>query len=190
MPNLLNKLKIKFSDCDISIRHLTRIIRDNNYTRKRTRVRHYPETRYRKPIDLKNMMKTFFENTDKFSLSKIISIDETSIYANMVSSYSRCKLGSRCVKRTKDNKVFIKFTLICAINSNGVVGWTLYNSGGITGERMRIFINKFIKNKFKNNLIIMDNGGAHKKECVKTTIQKTNNKLLYSVPYRPKTNAI
>jgi len=36
----------------------------------------------------------------------------------------------------------------------------------------------------------MDNGGAHKKECVKETIQKTNNSLLYSVPYRPKTNAI
>ena len=36
----------------------------------------------------------------------------------------------------------------------------------------------------------MDNGGAHKKECVKTTIQETNNKLLYLVPYRPKTNAI
>ena len=61
MPNLLNKLKIKFSDCDISIRHLTRIICDNNHTRKRTRVRHYPETRYGKPIDLKNMMKTFFQ---------------------------------------------------------------------------------------------------------------------------------
>ena len=106
------------------------------------------------------MMKTFFQNTDKFSLSKIISIDETSIYANMVSSYSRCKLGSRCVNRTKDNKVFIKFTLTCDINSNGVVGWTLYNSGGIIGELMRIFINKFIKNKFKNNLIIMDNGGG------------------------------
>ena len=46
------------------------------------------------------------------------------------------------------------------------------------------------KNKYKNYLIIMDNGRAHKKECVKETIQETNNHLLYSVPYRPKTNAI
>lgn len=36
----------------------------------------------------------------------------------------------------------------------------------------------------------MDNGGAHKKDCVKVTIQETNNSLLYSVLYRPKTNAI
>ena len=36
----------------------------------------------------------------------------------------------------------------------------------------------------------MDNGGAHKNECVKKTIEETNNGLLYSVPYRLKTNAI
>ena len=190
MPNLLNNLKIKFTDCNISVRHLTRVIRENNYTRKRTRIRHYPETRYRKPINLKNMMNKFYTETGKYSLNKIISIDETSIYAQMVSSYSRCKLGKRCVKKTKDNKVFIKFTLVCAISSKGIIGWTLYESGGMTGDRMSYFINKFIKNKYKNYLIIMDNGGAHKKEGVKETIQETNNHLLYSVPYRPKTNAI
>ncbi len=79
---------------------------------------------------------------------------------------------------------------MCAINSKGVIGWTLYETGGMTGNRMSDFIKKFIKNKYKNNLIIMDNGGAHKKECVKETIEETNNSLLYSVPYRPKTNAI
>ena len=60
----------------------------------------------------------------------------------------------------------------------------------MTGDRMSYFINKFIKNKYKNFLIIMDNGGAHKKNCVKETIQETNNHLLYSVPYHLKTNAI
>ena len=30
---------------------MERVIRDNNITRKRTRVRHYPETRYNNPID-------------------------------------------------------------------------------------------------------------------------------------------
>ena len=36
----------------------------------------------------------------------------------------------------------------------------------------------------------MDNGGAHKSNLVKETIINSKNKLLYSVPYRPKTNAI
>ena len=52
------------------------------------------------------------------------------------------------------------------------------------------FINKFIKGKFKNYLIIMDNGGSHKSNFVKETLKDSKNKLLYSVPYRPKTNAI
>ena len=79
-----------------------------------------------------------------------------------VSLYSRCKLGKRCLKKTKDNKVFIKFTLLCAINRKGIIGWTLYESGGMTGDRKSYFINTFIKNKYKNYLIIMDNGGEHK----------------------------
>ena len=72
--------------------------------------------------------------------------------------------------------------LVCA-------SWTLYESGEMTGIRMSEFIKNFIQNKYNNYLIIMNNGGAHKKECVKETIQETNNKLLYSVPC-PKTNAI
>ena len=186
----MSNIKEKYSDFEISNSQLSRVIRDNNLTRKRTRIRHYPETRYNKPIDFKKEMKTFYEKVDKFSIHKIISIDETSIHADMTASYSRCELGRRCVKKTKDNKVFKKYTLVSAISSKGIVGWILYESGGMTSNRMVEFINKFIKDKFKNYLVIMDNGGAHKSNLVKETIINSKNKLLYSVPYRPKTNAI
>ena len=108
----------------------------------------------------------------------------------MTALYSRCELGRRCVKKTTDNKVFKKYTLVSAISSKGVVGWTLYENGGMTSERMVEFLNKFIKGKFKNYLVIMDNGGAHKSKIVKEAVKDTKNTLLYSVPYRPKTNAI
>ena len=36
----------------------------------------------------------------------------------------------------------------------------------------------------------MDNAGSHRNIIVKDVISKTNNTLHYSVPYRPKTNAI
>lgn len=48
---LCKKIKSKYNDFDITETHLSRVIRDNNYTRKRTKIRHYPETRYNKPID-------------------------------------------------------------------------------------------------------------------------------------------
>jgi hypothetical protein len=144
---LWNKLNSKFNDFEISESHLARVVRQNNITRKRTRVRHYPKTRYGKPVDLKNEMKLFFSKVDKYSINKIISIDETSIHADMTHSYSRCELGKRCVKKTDDNRVFKKFTLVCAISNKKVIGWTLYENGGMTSDRMVVFINKFIKNK-------------------------------------------
>ena len=56
----------------------------------------------------------------------------------------------------------------------------------MTSDRMINFINKHIKGKYKNNLIIMDNGGAHKSKNIKESILESNNMLLYSVPYRTK----
>ena len=53
------KLVNKFPDFVISQGHLAKVIRDNNFTRKRTKIRHYPETRYRKPIDIKKAKKNF-----------------------------------------------------------------------------------------------------------------------------------
>ena len=95
-----------------------------------------------------------------------------------------------CKKKTTNNAVFKKYTLICAINYQGRIGWELYEHGGINSERMVEFIKKYIDGKFKKNVIIMDNGGSHKSSQVKSAISNSKNKLLYSVPYRPKTNAI
>ena len=108
----------------------------------------------------------------------------------MTASYSRCNLGKRCVKKTSNNKVFRKYTLVCGISKKGIVGWELYEKGDMTSDRMVNFINKYIKGKYKNNLIIMDNGGAHKSKNIKECVSESDNTLLYSVPYRPKTNAI
>ena len=179
-----------FDNFSISQGHLAKVIRDNNITRKRTRQRHYPEKRYRKPINLKKELALFYSNVDKYPINKLISLDETSIHAQMVNSYSRCELGRRCVHKTKDNKVFVKFTLLCAISNNGIVGWTLFETGGVNSERMIQFFKKFIIGKIKNNLIIMDNGGCHKSKLVKDIVIISKNTLQYSVPYKPKTNAI
>jgi len=105
-------------------------------------------------------MKLFYKITDKYSIHKIISIDETSIHAQIINNYSRCKLGKRCVKKT-NNVVFKKYTLVCAINSKGIVGFELY-----------------------------ENGGSHKSKEIAKYIEKTGKKLQYSVRYRPRTNAI
>ena len=43
MDELLFSMKQKYNDLDITRRHLGRVIRANNRTRKRTRHQHYPK---------------------------------------------------------------------------------------------------------------------------------------------------
>ena len=190
MEELRKKVINKYSDFSITSQHLGKVIRDANKTRKRTKKSHFPETRWRVPIDLQTELNSFFRVVDQYSLDKIICLDETSIQAGMIPEYSRCELGKRCVVKTNDNRVFKKFTLLVAISSKGVVGHTLYEKGGMTGERMVDFLRTHITSKYSNHLIIMDNAKAHKTDDVKKEAEKHENKLLFSIPYQPKTNAI
>ena len=59
-------------------------------------------------------------------------------------------------------------------------------------ERLVEFMEKFIFNKYKNYLIVLDNAGSHKNNYVQDAIINSGNKLsyLFSVPYTPKTNPI
>lgn len=189
MEEMTKKLEDEFDDFTIGRKQVGNIIRDMNQTRKRTRRKHFPETKYNKPIDYETEMKRFFVVVDKYPLDKIICMDETSISYFMSPEYSRCQLGHRCVLKTSDNKVFQKLTLVAAICSSGIVSYTLYDQGGMTTDRLLEFLAKVLKNK-KDYLIVMDNAPAHRKEIVRSTIETSGNKLVYCVPYSPRTNSI
>ena len=117
--------------------------------------------RYGKPTDIKKELKVFYKEISKYSLNKIISLDETSISPALIMEYSKCSLGKRCVVKTDDNYVFRKFTLLCAISNSKCVGATLYKEGGMTKEKFVEFLEANIFNKYKNHLIILDNAGSY-----------------------------
>ena len=190
MEELHKIVKNKYKDFDITLQHLGQVIRDNNITRKRTRHEHYPKERYGKLTDIKKELKTFYNEVSKYSLNKIISLDETSIQPSMIMEFSKCELGKRCVVKTNDNYIFRKFTLLCAISNSKCVDATLYKEGGMNKERFVDFLEANIFNKYKNHLIILDNAGSHNNEYVKQAIINSGNKYLFTVPYTPKTNPI
>ena len=74
---LLELLKKKYKNAKISERHLARIVRDNNITLKQLRLRHEPKTRFKKPVNIKEQLKKFYEEIKKYNLDDIICIDET-----------------------------------------------------------------------------------------------------------------
>jgi len=177
LEDLLNKTKEKFKDFDISIKHLSRIIKDNYISLKLTHLRHEPIKRFGKDIDINKNIKEFYKEIKKYKIEDIICIDETSINALQNRYHCYNDIGKRCVIKTQSQEVFKKYTGIFAISSNGIEGWDLYEKGGINVDRLYNFLEQNITSKYKNKLIILDNASSHRHEKIKELINKNNNLL-------------
>lgn len=188
MKELAKLIKKKHKSFSITPQHLGNVLRDNNKTRKRTRHSHFPDKRYGIPIIKQEELHKFYTQVHKYPLNKVICLDETSIKPAMIAEYSRCHLGKRCVLKTNDSFFFRKFTLLVAICNKKCIGWTLYEKAGMNKERLVDFIHKFIVDKYREHLIILDNAGSHRNNMVKDAINASGNNFLFSVPYTPKTN--
>ena len=188
MSELMLKLKEKFN-VSLSRFHINRIINDNNITLKITRIRHEPVKRFGKDIDINKKLDEFYEEIKQYKLEDIICIDETSIGSLQKRKHCYNKLGKRCIIKTSSQEVFKKYTGIFSISTEGVLGWHLYDKGGIDSNRLYDFLQEHITTKFKNKLIILDNASSHRNAKIKELVNKHNN-LLYSVPYQHFTNSI
>jgi transposase len=189
MEDLLFLLKKKYPSLSLSRFHLNRVVNNNNITLKLTRVRHEPTHRWGKEIDINQKLKEFYDEVQKYKIDDIICIDETSIKSLQKRNHCYSQRGRRCVIKTQSQDVFKKYTGIFAISVNGVEGWELYEKGGINTERLVEFLQKFITEKYKNKIIIMDNASPHKNDTIRDLVNK-HNKLLYSIPYQHFSNAI
>jgi transposase len=99
------------------------------------------------------------------------------------------EIGKRLDKITKDNKVFVKYTLIMAITTKGVLDWILYENAGSDHCRLIEFIKRLIEGK-KNKLILMDNASCHRNQNVKDFIINNKNDYVYVLPYHHFQNPI
>lgn len=188
LSKIKKKLYKKYK-IDISIAYLFYIIKYKlNLTHKQLRKKYYPE---KKLSTLKKDKINFYNQIIDKGIKNIISIDETGLYLNMMKSNGRCEKGKRCYK-TIHIYPFIKFNFICAIKYGKIIGYTLYekNTGGIDSNKFSEFYNKFIKNEYKNHLIILDNAKFHKSKDVIDNIEKSKNKIIYSLAYNPSLNPI
>ena len=84
MNELLSKLTANYPDLKLSRVHLGRVVRDINITLKQTQLRHFPKTRYKKPIVIKNQITKFYSKVKQYNLNDIICIDETSLNSFMI----------------------------------------------------------------------------------------------------------
>lgn len=121
-----------------------------------------PTLRFGKPIDINEKLKDFYTTIKGYKIDDIISIDETSINAFQVRNRCYSRKGTRCVVKTQSQEVFKKYTAIFAISTKGVLGWELYERGGIDAEKLSEFLIKYITTKYSNKVVVLDNAVAHK----------------------------
>ena len=184
----LSKLVNDKYSVQLNDKSIYNILNKHKLTRKRLRSKYYPEKREGQEA---GDLKTFYEKLNTYDYKRTICLDETSIYLNMKPSYGRSRSGTRVIKKT--NKYpFKRYNMLCAICADKVVGWKLYKdiTGGLKTQNILEFYDEFIKDKYKNYLIIMDNAVIHKSKMIRERIEDNQNHLLYSVPYHPETNSI
>lgn len=118
------RLKKSIQDFDITSRHISNIVRDNNITLKLTRFRHEPTKRFGKDININKNIKLFYEKVKQYKIYDIICIVETSIKSLQKRKFCYSRKGKRCVVKTHSQEVFKKYTGIFAISTKGVLGCT------------------------------------------------------------------
>jgi len=121
--------------------------------------------------------------------SELPILAETSIKSLQKRNHCYSNKGKRCVIKTQSQEVFKKYTGVFAITVKGVIGWDLYDKGGINTDRLVDFLEEHITGKLKNKLIILDNASSHRNQRIKDLVNKHNN-ICYAVPYQHFTNSI
>lgn len=100
MNDMLQRVKEKYPDFDITSRHISNIVRDNNITLKLTRFRHGLTKRFGKDININKNIKLFYKKVKQYKIDYIICIDETSIKSLQKRKFCYSRMGKRCVVKT------------------------------------------------------------------------------------------
>ena len=167
---------------DISEMHICRILKLNNYVRKRIKKKVHINDDINKVKNYKIIMKS---NLDK----EIICIDETSYMYSMCPLYKWVKKNvSPVYKVSKYYKSKMMTCITMISNKTNKIINSIYNKS-INGN---IFINYLKSNEdfIKNKIIILDNAKIHKTKEIEQYLGHINSKVYYIIPYHCELNPI
>lgn len=125
ISDLKELLEKKYPDVELTRVHIGRLLRDNNKTRKLLRKIHQPATHRGKPREHQKEVSTFIRAARKYSMDKIICLDETALYHALHPSYARCDSGKHCYVKTTDSKVFKHYFILVAITNKNTLCYEL-----------------------------------------------------------------
>ena len=139
--------------------------------------------------DIAVKRKVFLELKKALKASRLVFIDETSLYLNMTRTRARAKCGERAYASVPSKKQKVA-SLIGAISLEGMIA-DFCVDGGITGEVFTVFLEKLLCPVLRvGQIVLIDNSPAHIVKRVKELIEGRGAKLIYLPPYSPEFNPI
>ena len=173
---------------NISITTVSKILKLNKIHRKRVRRVVVKSQAYLDTLQLKR--EQFVRDIRQINENKIVSVDETAFYKQMVPTYGYCKSGERLLAQ-KTSQRHEKYTILSAVTNKTVVAYQI-----IKGSATKAIYMDFVKNKIIPVLnggefyLLADNLQCHHSTEVKELVTLNNGHCIYTPPYSPDFNPI
>lgn len=163
----------------ISKQSIYDVLKNNNYTYKKTKENHYPYDNEKLKKEINNVK----DNLGSVNYDTI-SIDETAFYLNTKASYGWSKKGSEC--EIKSLMKLTKYSMCTAISNNKVIHCTI-KKGNFNAKSFNNFMRRVDKKNKENKKYFLDNARIHHALLIDNNIK---NKFIFNVPYFSKFNPI
>ncbi len=116
LDELHKLLSKKFDDFDITSRQLGNVLYDNNITRKRARHKHFPQTRFGKPIVKQEEMDNFYKIINKYDIRSFKEYIKKKIEINNIVNqfykryiFRKLKLNSYINRKKSEQRMIQNF---------------------------------------------------------------------------------
>jgi len=178
---------LKNFNVSLSISSIYYVIKNNNFTYKKTHVITNPNT-----IEVQiKQLKTVYNIIEQLNQDNIVSIDETSIVTSQQPSHGWSKKGKKCTVHNSGTKIINKrYTTVMAITNKKILNFATVDKGLKTDNFLK-FIKKIHRSDKENKYTyLMDNASIHRTKKFMKYARENKLHILYNVSYHSETNPI
>ena len=178
---------LKNFNVSLSISSIYYVIKNNNFTYKKTHVITNPNTI---EVQLKQL-KTVYNIIEQLNQDNIVSIDETSIVTSQQPSHGWSKKGKKCTVHNSGTKIINKrYTTVMATTNKKILNFATVEKGLKTDNFLK-FIKKIHRSDKENKYTyLIDNASIHRTKKFMKYVRENKLHILYNVPYHSETNPI
>lgn len=165
-------------------RHVGGASRDRLDTQKKT-----PVARERDRPEVQAKRKAFLAEQPQLDASKLIFLDESGFRLGSPPNYGWAPVGEKSPGKTTQGS-WKTMTMIGAIALDGLRGFMTVDAATDSDVFQAYVDQELVPNLRTDDIVVMDNLGAHKIAGVRRSIEAAGAKVLYLPPYSPEYNPI